>query len=978
MGIASLIPLQSESPVMYPRRLMLIRKLLLPLLFVLLICNSVCWSQITTGSMKGLVSDPDGKPVPGATVTISSPALIGGSKVDYTNEDGVFRFPALPVGTYSVTVTLEGFQTVQAARVTVSLNASANVPLTMKMAGKSEEITVVGDTPLIDVTQAGLSTNYSKDILENTPTQRNFFNLMQVAPGISANVGDNQGDRTIAFGSNQQSNAWSVDGVDLTAPETGSTWLYQEPDAIDEIQVIGVGAPAEYGNHLGAVFNVVTKKGGNDFHGGANFYFQDRSLTGSNVTLPPCSDPSLALGAPCADLSFGADPEFHTNEYHDLSATFGGPIKRDRVWFFGSVQNLRDDITQPGNNPSNSQTAIQDAYDGKVSGLIGEKNEWTGNYHYEKYNGGGASPYATPTALYDERGHSNSWGGGITSTITNKFLFEARYAGWNTHDLQNGAQPNTQDPFVDYTPGGVFTGTYLYSGGVTYPFDYVTSRHQVNAKGTYYAEKFLKSEHEFRFGVQWSRGNADTLTAAGANGFYTYNYTYEGYNYQYRVYQEPYRYGAITHDLGTFLDDTITVNSRLTLNLGVRFDHNTGDIPSYRNLGVGTPSITEVGNFVNLPGSSPGYHAMTWNNVSPRLGFVLQTQEGGKSALQGSFGVYYDHNVSGNWDYASPSVTLYQVYAYDPITNTRGDLSYELNFSSPVDPGIQPPRTLQYALGYDQQLSDTIAIGGQFVYKDTTNLIGFEVNGGSWNPYPFTDPFTGNEYTLLDLVDSPTIQKGNFAGDFCNHIIGGGSASMCNQDLHYFNKYKGLVLTFTKKMSNNWALNASYTRSKSWGLSPRPLEQDQFNPFYGNTRGSDPNAWVNAEGRLQGDRPNMFRIQGFWNKLPLGLNASVNVDFSTGKPNTRQYSVDLTQGFTRVIMARDIRLPNFKVIDLTIGREFDLGKSVRLRLNGTIYNLLNTDNELYMASLVLGDGSVFTPDTWAKPRRLQLQLGMHF
>lgn len=956
---------------------MLNRKILFTLMFVLLICNSICWSQVTTGSMKGLVSDPDGKPVPGATVTISSPALIGGSRVDYTNELGVFRFPSLPVGAYAVTVTLEGFQTVQVSKVAVSLNASANVPLTMKMSGKSEEITVVGETPLIDVTQSGLSTNYTKDILENTPTQRNFYNLMQVAPGISASQGDSAGDRTIAFGSNMQSNSWSVDGVDLTAPETGSTWLYQEPDAIAEIQVIGVGAPAEYGNHLGAVFNVVTKKGGNDFHGSANYFFQGSGLTGSNVTLPPCSDPSLAPGAACADQSVGADPNFNLIKYHDFSATLGGPVKRDRIWFFGSVQNLRDNATQPGNDPANAFPAIQDAYDGKLSGLIGQKNEWTGFYHYEKSDGGGADPYSAPTALYDERAKNHSWGGGITSTISSNFLFEAHYAGWNTKDLQNGVQPNILDPFVDYTPPG--GGPYVYTGGVLYPFDYVTSRHQVNAKATYYAEHFMKSQHEFRFGVQWSRGLADTLTAAGANGFYTYNYG----GYQYRVYQEPYRYGAITHDLGTFLDDTVTVNSRLTLNLGVRYDHNTGDIPSYANLAVGTPSITEVGNFINPPGSTPGVHMMTWNKISPRLGFVLQTQKDGKSVLQGSFGVYYDHNVSGNWDFPSPSVTNYQLFAFDPVLGHKvGDPITDQAFGNAIDPNIEPPRTLQYALGYEQQLSDTMSVGGQYIYKDTTNLIGFEINGGLWAQHPFTDPFTGTQYTLLDLVENPTLVKGNFAGDFCSHIVGGGSASMCNQDLHYFNRYKGLVLTFTKRMSKNWALNASYTRSKSWGLNPRPLDQRQFNPFYGSLRESDPNTWVNAEGLLQGDRPNMFRVQGVWNQLPLGLNLSANVDFSTGRPHTRQFSVGLEQGHKRVIMERDIRLDNIKVIDLTIGRRFALSKGAAILVNGTIYNLLNADNvtdlESQGSQVLSNPGDVYTPGTWTKPRRLQLQVGLQF
>ncbi|PWT87493.1 MAG: hypothetical protein C5B54_12270, partial [Acidobacteria bacterium] len=460
--------------------------------------------------MKGVITDSEGKPVPGATITISSAALLGGTRTAYTNDLGAFRFPSLPVGTYSVVATLEGFTKVQVQKVDVSLDVTANVPMTMNMATKSEDVTVMGEAPLIDVTQSGLSTNYSKEILENTPTQRSFYNLMQVAPGISQSYGDSSSDRTIAFGSNMQSNSWNVDGLETTAPETGSTWLYQAPDSIDEIQVIGIGAPAEYGNHLGAVFNVVTKKGGNSFHGGANYYWQPDSLTTTNVDLPACND-SLTPGTACYDASAGANGVFNRLAYHDLSATVGGPVKRDRLWFFGSIQNLRDNNTQPGNNPDNAFPYKDDTYDGKLSGLIGQKNEWNGFYHLANWDNGGTSPYATPTALYDERGHDHGWGGGITATVSSNFMWEAHYAGWNTHDLQNGVQPNTLDPFYDETPPG--GGPYVYTGGVTYPFDYVTSRHQVNGKVTYYAENFLKSQHEFRFGVQWSRGLADTLTA---------------------------------------------------------------------------------------------------------------------------------------------------------------------------------------------------------------------------------------------------------------------------------------------------------------------------------------------------------------------------------------------------------------------------------------------------------------------------------
>ena len=224
------------------------KRILSVMCFLLLMVHGICWSQVTTGGIRGQVNDDEGKAIPGANVTISSSSIIGSTRTTTTNELGVFRFPALPVGTYSVEVTLEGFEKVVANNVQVRLDAVASVPLTMKFAGQQESLTVIGETPIIDVTDSGLSSSYSDQILENTPTQRNFYNLMQMAPGVSASTNDNQTDRTIAFGSNMQSNSWNVDGLEMTAPETGSTWLYQNPESIEEIQVLGVGAPAEYGN----------------------------------------------------------------------------------------------------------------------------------------------------------------------------------------------------------------------------------------------------------------------------------------------------------------------------------------------------------------------------------------------------------------------------------------------------------------------------------------------------------------------------------------------------------------------------------------------------------------------------------------------------------------------------------------------------------------------------------------------------------
>ena len=793
------------------------KKILLPLI-VLFVFSGVCWSQKTTGGIRGVVNDEEGKPIPGANVTVSSAALIGSTRTTTTNELGVFRFPSLPVGTYSVEVTLQGFQKVVAQSISVNLDAVASVPMTMKLSGQQESLTVLGETPVLDVTDSGVSTSYSNEILEDTPTQRNFYNLMQMAPGVSASTSDNQTDRTIAFGSNMQSNSWNVDGLEMTAPETGSTWLYQNPESIEEIQVLGVGAPAEYGNHTGAVFNVVTKKGGNDFHGGATYFWQDKDLVGTNVDQ---TNNVCQAGQDCE--------HFNLKRFYDTSAQLGGPIKKDLAWFYGSFQFLRNASTDPGVPPPIATEIKNDRYDVKGSSLLGQKNELSGFYQYEKWaSPDNASPYVAPSAVYEESGNNDAWGAGINSTLSDNTLVEVHYAGWKTHDLQQSPTGDLSPRFTEFSPPG--GGPPVYTGGNYYPFDYHTDRNQVNAKMTYYAENFLKSQHEFRFGTQWARGGVFTDgTAYGADGYYLthYAYSYNGtvYNYWYQYQLNPFQYGSVTHDLGLFVDDTITVNDRLTLNLGLRYDHNTGDIPDFNVLAVGTPSFTPVGNFVDTGVSVPGTHVMTWNKVSPRLGFVWQAQKNGRSLVQGSFGAYYDHNVSGNWDFPSPTTPPFREFESTTSINGPYELIFEQPFVGGTDPNIQPPRTLQYSAGFEHQFNDSMSAGVTYVYKDTKDLIGWEIIGGDWAQVPFTDPVSGTQYTLLSLVGAPPlIRKGNQA--FPEGIPG-----FSGDTRPYFQKYNAVLLTFTKRFGSKWALNMSYTWSKSDRLNPSNAQPDSIQSF---------------------------------------------------------------------------------------------------------------------------------------------------
>jgi hypothetical protein len=609
-------------------------------------------------------------------------------------------------------------------------------------------------------------------------------------------------------------------------------------------------------------------------------------------------------------------------------------------------------------------------FDIKVTTRLNDRNEVNGFYHIENFAGLDApDPYSTQSSLSGEVGGNPAWGAGLTSTLSDKSILELKYAAWFSDDLHASQTGSFDEPFIDYSPPG--GGPTTYAGGVGpaqgYPWNYETWRQQFNAKMSYYADNFLGSEHDFRFGVQFSRGSAFTNVGLGPTGSYLYHYG----DYFYRAQQDPYQYGGESRDLGFFLDDTIRASDRVTINAGVRADFNKGWIPDYERLTIGEPSISEAGLFAKAGSTVPGVpNLVSWKLISPRLGVSWQPGSSGRSVVRGSFGVYYDHNVIGNWDAPAPGLPTWRLWLVDPVTLQNDTLIDEVTSQdTQFDPDLAPPRTFQYSAGFEQQVGTEAALSVEYVYKKTENLVGWEILGGEWETVPFTDPFTGTEYNLLSLVSQYTRRKGNSPGDFPG-----------SENLAYEQSYHGVVLGFDKRFTHNWGLSASYTWSKSEGLIPRMLSQDQFNPFYGSKEGSDPNNFINAYQRLQGDRPHMFRVQTV-NRLPWDILLSGSIEFSSGRAHNRQIRVGgLGQGTADVIMEPGgaYRFSPIQQVDIVLGKRVPVGKA-NIKIDGYFYNLLNSETEIFLATLRLQNpGEEFTGTQWYKPRRLMLRVGVEF
>jgi len=403
---------------------------------VILLFSLSASAQTRTGRILGQIVGADGYPIAGAIITASSDVMMGGSRGTVTDASGEFRFAALPPGVYSVTAAREGHRPQTMEGVAVKIGATATSDFTL-MAEFSDEMVVTGESPLVDTSSSSLTASFSADFIKDLPTQRNFYDIISVAPDVSLATEDS--DRMIAGGSNVQSNNWYIDGIETTAPETGTAWIYTNPDDIQEIQVMHIGAPAEYGNMMGATFNVVTKSGSNTFSGGVNAYWFDDSLVDSNINF---------------DSEY---PEYHQVEFTDISATLGGPIAKDRLWFYASAQYFRDSHVFPGSDPDPALNPgwYSDRYALKLSWRVNDSNllDVKGGFVDWGYPPS-ASEYTTKSAQAGEKGDDTSWGINYQSIFSDHTFLEARYTGFDVYDYFESETGSTEAAYIDYAPPG--------------------------------------------------------------------------------------------------------------------------------------------------------------------------------------------------------------------------------------------------------------------------------------------------------------------------------------------------------------------------------------------------------------------------------------------------------------------------------------------------------------------------------------------
>ncbi len=888
-------------------------------------------AQRTTGEIIGKVVDESGSILPGVTVTLRG-AGVAGTPTVTTSETGTYRFPVLPPGTYDVEYTLAGFTTLKREAIPVAVGSTVELDVAMKVGVLEESITVSGESPVVNLASSQVSTAYNSEWVRNAPVRRfSYFDLINSAPGVSATTNVGQGTAATSLGNSTNENSYQVDGTDISS----TPWV--NTDAVEEVEVLQLGASAEYGNVQGAVFNIVTRMGGNAFHGDGNFYFQNDAMTGRNTPE------SVDHGFP-----------YHRDKWRDATVQATGPFIRDKFWFFGSLEYQRDWDSQPGVDPKSPTLNDSRRVFWKFNYNITPNHRLLHGYHNDYYFIPDiASEFTAPSTISLSHGDNPTPNLVYTGVLSDKSFVEVRYSGFWLHSSTDPNEPGVervQPRFEDQDTGQI-------TGGITTWVENRSWRYGFQTKYSHLTDEILGGTHDWKAGLQFVGHGADTLT--GNNDLYlTYSVTKRPTT---GTTQLPYHASSEAKSIGTYLDDTIRIGNAV-VNAGVRYDYSKGMFPAL-------PFLDASGNPTGQmsPANDDVYH---WNTFSPRVGINYRVNQSGKTVVKAHYGRYYKLLEASEFRPAVPSIST--VFNFTLDANGRPTNIVPVRGASlQIDPNFKSPYSDQFIAQLEQQLVANLGVQVNYVHKSGSDYGAWQDITGVYTPVPYIDNVgvdaTGQTVTVYRLISNPADRvflETNPAGMFM--------------------KYNGVTMMATKRMSNNWQGVVSLVLSKAEG---RLASSARFTPVTSQSSaattgnfGRDaagPNDFVNSEGRLVGDRPVVAKAQLIY-RFPWGIMASGNLQHQTGRFYSRAVRVS-GLGFPAAPQINmeantgDRRVANINLYDVRVTKEFVLPNSP-IRLEGFL-DALNLTNSAQYESVgsVLGTSSAFgVPTRYIPPRRLQL------
>lgn len=886
-------------------------------LMVLFVVLGFAYSQATTGNLKGTVTDSSGTPLPGVTVVVKGPKLIG-ERMVVTDANGNFTVPSLPPGTYTVTATLSGFKKAERSGVVVYLEKTTFVKLVLEQGEISETIEVTAAAPAVDITDTKVAMNVKKDFFDALPKGRNFQAMVLMAPSVE------QGYFGISVGgATGLENRYIIDGLDTTDVDLGGVGTNIVYEYIDEVQVKTGGYEAEFPGALGGVVNIITKSGGNEFHGSFLFNYRSDKLY---------AEPKVTI------FGGGAIDKFN---YYDFGLGLGGYIMKDKIWFFvAGTPSFRKTEYEPVNmvtgEPVHADyTSKTYNFSAKLTFLLARNHTLTISTFGDPRHGEGGNPgtLRDPNSDYKVKrtGGTYNVSAKYEGMFGTDWIVTALVGRYFDHTKELPASGDLDNPLYIYQygsfgyPHGWRTGGF---GWYSDPFD------KSRWTGKFDITRFWGA-HTIKAGFQWFR------TIEDRNDNYTGQY--------YRVYREPFGYyydryrttkgNAYTDDFALFIQDSWQIG-RLHLNFGVRAESQI-------------LHSTDPSKFFE-----PHAKLISWgfkDMLAPRIGFSFDVFGDGTTKIFGSYGKFYE---------IVPMDINARTFGYEEDTlyyyTLDGQLFYVWNVGSeppPIQEDIKPPYQHEFILGVERELTKDLTLSIRGIYKRLGRMVEdgsfdggtqyFLFNPGEWEP---------------ENIDRPA--------DFVNR---------CPEEYWHFPKalrwYKAVEVVLNKHLSHNYQFTASYTYGRAYG-NVAGLGFEEYGQADPNiTAAFDfPELMYNAEGYLPNDRKHRFKFDGVY-VFPFGLSIGTSVRYITGKPYTAMGRNEW-YGVIAFLDQRGTtgRLPNQFHVDLHIAYTYKIAGKYKLTLLADIFNANNSremtdiyniyDNEHYYG-FSDNPNTIYPP--WTKP-----------
>jgi hypothetical protein len=872
----------------------------------------------TFGELVGKVTDDQGGALPGVTVTLSGPAVMG-TPTATTTGTGQYRFPAVNSGTYSLKFELAGFAPMIREGIVVPVRQTITVDASMKLASLQETVTVSGSSPTVDVENTKVGARLSQEILTSVPTSRTIFGSTTVLPGMTMGRQDPGGlnaatstGMTAHGASNYNLNYY---GVTADTPQNYGSMYYMDFGSAEEISVDTAAMGAEVGGGGGANINVIPKSGGNTLKGSAFYSVTGKGywdgFTGSNIT-----DELRAQGV--------TDPTL--NKLNDFNADAGGPFIKDRLWWFGSFRNYNTVDVTPGYTRVESDGSLVNPFDSNLRNYTASgkyqlnKNNtlaafWTYNRKFQPHRGAGVTQ-PRPEGTLRQQSPKNLFNVNWTSVMGQNTFLEVSSTYFHMH------WPSTWTEEFDALPAAQqFPSTFNITSGIYIDGPEPTGerfrdayRHQTNLGVTRYIDGLFGASHQLKTGFE------NWWTPTGTDGFVIFDDTRIRYsgpadscNASIRtgcsptevfLYNTPLTQETKMRNFAAFVQDRATY-SRVTLNLGVRWSYYDGTIPEQSGGGGKWFPVT------TYPEIDPGYK---WSTLAPRLGIVYKLTGDGKNVVKASYSRYFESMYTSEYASINPNSIQtggVQTWSYLGDLNANGKAdrnelgtlrSQFVPKSNTIDPNLKDPKNDEIMFAYQRELAANWSMNVDWIqrwFSDMTtdqNCYGLPCNTVASTVYtqsrnvidsgPDNIRGTGDDRTLAFYDVRPEfVGKDTFFHTNCGN----------NVSIDCVTRYKALELSVGKRMSNRWQMQASYVWSRldgvELGLTTNGTGTRSTYDF------TNPNNLLDfmQQGRGANDQPHAFKILGSY-QAPWGINVGANYQALSGLPLDRTVTVGFSQG----------------------------------------------------------------------------------